>query len=133
MIKFKPKQKIQLSTHFDSTEFDCVCGNCKENYVDQKLIDLLEEVREKFGEALTVTSGYRCPVHNKAVGGAVASQHVNGLAADIKPKSSTKEKLDKLYAICYDIFDNIGDGRPKGFIHVDVRPAKSSGKRTWIY
>jgi uncharacterized protein YcbK (DUF882 family) len=133
MIKFKPKEKVQITTHFDTTEFDCVCGACTENYIDQGLVDLLEKVRVKFGESLTITSGYRCPAHNKAVGGAVGSQHPNGLAADVKPTNSTKEKLDKLYAICYDIFDNIGDGRPKGFIHVDVRPAKPSGKRTWIY
>jgi hypothetical protein len=32
-----------------------------------------------------------------------------------------------------DVFDNIGDGRPKRFIHVDVRDPKPNGKRKWLY
>lgn len=133
MLKFKPKEKIQITAHFDTTEFDCSCGKCTENYIDEDLVQLLEEIRVEFDEALTITSGYRCPAHNKAIGGATASQHPNGLAADVRPTNNTKEKLDKLYALCYNKFNNIGDGRNKGFIHVDTRPAKSTGKRTWLY
>lgn len=133
MLKFKPGQKIQITDHFDTTELDCGCGKCTENYIDKDLIEKLEEVRISFGEPVKITSGYRCPAHNAAIGGAPGSSHMSGLAVDVKPLNSTKEKLDKLYALCYDKFDNIGDGRPKGFVHVDVRPAKSTGKRTWIY
>lgn len=33
---------------------------------------------------IIITSGYRCPVVNKAVGGSLTSQHVKGEAVDIK-------------------------------------------------
>lgn len=45
--------------------------------------DVLDPVREKLGRPIVVNSGFRCPVHNRAVGGATGSQHVKGEAADI--------------------------------------------------
>lgn len=44
---------------------------------------ILQPVREKWGKPITVTSGYRCPALNKAVGGVATSQHLTGEAADI--------------------------------------------------
>ena len=83
---------------------------------------------------MAVNSGYRCPEHNKEVGGKEDSAHLKGLAADVSPVLKTLDELDNLYDVCYNKFDNIGDGRLHGaFIHVDVRPPKSSGKRTWSY
>lgn len=43
----------------------------------------LEAVRVRLGGApITVTSGYRCPALNAAIGGAKDSQHMRGEAAD---------------------------------------------------
>lgn len=42
----------------------------------------LEPVRAHFGP-LIITSGYRCPALNKAIGGVVTSAHCYGCAADI--------------------------------------------------
>lgn len=133
MITFKRNENKQLSTHFNSKEFECKCGKCEIQYLESGLLDKLEIVREKYGKPIAITSGYRCPSHNKAVGGAENSSHVNGLAADIQPKLLILDELDDLYDICYTVFDNIGDGRNKGFIHVDDRAAKPSGKRLWLY
>ena len=44
--------------------------------------NVLEPVRRRFG-ATRITSGYRCPALNEAVGGTPASQHLRGEAADI--------------------------------------------------
>lgn len=44
-------------------------------------IHVLEPVRAQFGP-VAVTSGYRAPAVNRAIGGAKASQHVLGEAAD---------------------------------------------------
>ena len=44
---------------------------------------VLDPLREAWGKPIHVSSGYRCPVLNKAVGGAPASQHMRGEAADI--------------------------------------------------
>ena len=49
------------------------------------LCEGLEKVRHALGDRpITISSGYRCPALNRAVGGAVASAHMQGYAADIE-------------------------------------------------
>lgn len=45
--------------------------------------NILDPLRQSWGEPIIVTSGYRCPALNKAVGGAKNSTHMRGEAADI--------------------------------------------------
>lgn len=45
--------------------------------------NVLDPLRNAWGRPLTVTSGYRCPALNKAVGGSKTSHHMRGMAADI--------------------------------------------------
>ena len=47
--------------------------------------NLLDPLREAWGSAIKVTSGFRCPALNRAVGGAKKSAHMTGYAADLKP------------------------------------------------
>ena len=42
----------------------------------------LEQVQALLGYPLEISSAYRCPALNAAVGGSTTSQHVQGLAAD---------------------------------------------------
>ena len=55
--------------------------------VEGNLVSLVEEVlepvRERLGRPIVVNSGYRCPIHNAAVGGVANSQHLRGEAADL--------------------------------------------------
>jgi uncharacterized protein YcbK (DUF882 family) len=135
IITFKKGENKQLSNHFNSSEFECPCSACKdkEQYIDEELISKLEEVRVEYGSGIVINSGYRCPSHNKKIGGKENSSHMKGLAADPSPARKTLDDLDLLYELCFNKFDNIGDGRKKGFVHVDTRPNKSTGKRHWIY
>lgn len=43
----------------------------------------LESVRIRYGKPIRITSGYRSPTLNKAVGGVNNSKHLYGLAVDI--------------------------------------------------
>jgi uncharacterized protein YcbK (DUF882 family) len=52
----------------------------------KKLAAVLQLIRDEAGQAITVSSGYRSPELNAAVGGVPASLHVQGLAADIPIK-----------------------------------------------
>ena len=45
--------------------------------------NVLEPVRELLGKPIVVNSGFRCPIHNVAVGGVANSQHMKGEAVDI--------------------------------------------------
>ena len=47
-------------------------------------IEQLDELRRLYDHPILITSGYRCPALNKAVGGKPNSQHVKGQAADLK-------------------------------------------------
>ena len=63
-----------------------------------ELVDiLLDPLREAWGGPLVVTSGYRCPELNKAVGGSATSAHTAGWAADLVPgdhRWSVEELID---------------------------------------
>lgn len=56
----------------------------------------LEQIRTLVGKPVIVTSGYRSPAVNKAVGGASNSAHVLGLAADINVPGYTPKALANL-------------------------------------
>lgn len=47
-------------------------------------VEVLQPIRDAYGQPIIVSSGYRCPALNAAVGGVKNSQHVLGQAADIK-------------------------------------------------
>ena len=59
-----------------------------------KLADYLDVIREKVGKPILISSGFRCPVLNKAVGGVANSQHLKGLAADLT--CADMESLEKV-------------------------------------
>lgn len=54
--------------------------------------EILQPIRDRWGSAIVVTSGYRCEALNKAVGGVKTSQHRLGEAADIKIGSKAQNK-----------------------------------------
>lgn len=49
----------------------------------RRLAEGLEAVQALLGQRIEISSAYRCPELNAAVGGAPNSQHLQGLAADI--------------------------------------------------
>ncbi len=105
-----------LSLHFDSSEFLCR-DNCGKVHVDPGLIYLLEKARELIGRPIVIHSGFRCPEHNKAVGGKPNSAHLTGEAADIVCAFSA-DRYDLIRTFLTLGVSRIGIGA--NFIHVDV-------------
>lgn len=73
---------MQLSPNFKLREFRCKCG-CGKALVDDKLVEILQRIRDHFGKSVNITSGYRCAALNTKVGGDPNSSHMQGMAADI--------------------------------------------------
>ena len=74
----------QLSPHFNVREFRCQCGSSHETLIASELVDKLEALYTALNcSKIIVTSGYRCPEHDKAVGGTSSGQHTKGTAADV--------------------------------------------------
>lgn len=53
--------------------------------------NILEPLRAAWGAPIIVSSGYRSPKVNKAVGGSSTSEHMTGHAADIRTVSDSPE------------------------------------------
>ena len=73
----------KLSLHFDEAEFLCKHCGAGAGKISPRLIALLEAMRQVYGRAIRIASGYRCPKHNADVGGVPSSAHLTGEAADI--------------------------------------------------
>ena len=118
-----------LAPDFRVREFRCKDGS-DEILVDEALVLLLQCIREHFGKAVTITSGYRTPAHNAKVGGSKSSQHLLGRAADIQVASTSVEEVaacaERLLHGCGGVGRYpVKAGRAKGWVHVDTRPNKS--------
>jgi len=113
-----------LSRNFSKHEFTCRC--CGRIEINPRLVDALQELRDLAGLPVGVTSGYRCPDHNRAVGGAKQSQHLLGNAADIVVKGRSVAEMHTLAEQVPAFRDGgIGVYPEQGFIHVDVRDGRA--------
>lgn len=111
-----------LSDNFKVKEFACNDGSDTVLIADE-LVSLLQKIRDHFGVAVTINSGYRTSTYNKKVGGTTNSQHVKGTAADIVAKG-----VDPLTVAQYAEYlmpDSGGIGVYQTFTHVDVRTNRS--------
>lgn len=113
--------------YFKPSEFKCRCkrAECDGVDVDKGFLAKLEELREKWGRPLVVTSGVRCAWWNEQIKGAPKSMHLRGKAADLKTANLNEARA--LHALA-DVLGFGGVEIGKGFIHVDVGP-----KREWKY
>lgn len=98
-----------------------------------KLADYLDIIREKVGKPILISSGFRCPVLNKAVGGVSNSQHQKGLAADLI--CADMESLEKVLRETGG-FDQLIKEHCKGsksfWYHVSVAPRNGKPRQQII-
>lgn len=90
--------------------------------------EMLERIRLLLGKPVIVTSGYRCPKLNLAVGGVTSSDHVSGQAADIvAPRFGSPTEVAKMLAPqvgALGIGQLILEGiKGKSWVHVSTRPS----------
>lgn len=125
IIAVKKNAKLKLSENFNSFEFDCKCSNplCVFTLYSLDMINLLERMRFLNGNRpLVINSAFRCASHNKSEGGKPNSQHLVGLAVDVRcPAYLDFNDFKKLvYKIPFKFILPYPD-EIIPFIHVDLR------------
>jgi len=115
--------------YFNYSEFDSPDVQGSGQLMDKTLLEMLDEVRDKFDKPIHINSGFRTPAHNEAVGGKENSSHLKGLAVDIACKKST-DRFDLINCLLDVGFSRIGVA--KTFIHADIDQDKTQGV-IWTY
>ncbi len=95
--------------------------------INTEAMDKLQSLRNRLGKPLIVRSGYRSPEHNRAVGGAPGSKHMDGAAFDIAMSNHDPVAFEAAARAVG--FLGFGYYRRSGFIHVDLGPARQWGER----
>lgn len=127
---------MKITEHFTLQEFErsATAGRLGiDNQVPQSLInslrvlcrETLEPLREFVGRPVVISSGYRCPRLNAAVGGAPSSQHIRGEAADIRIPSIKEGKEWMRWLMDNTTFDQLiweHDRSGTYWIHVSCKP-----------
>jgi zinc D-Ala-D-Ala carboxypeptidase len=108
--------------------------------------NILQPLRDNYGPVV-VTSGYRCPELNTAIGGAVNSQHLEGKAADIHIPGIPNDQLARIIASQFQFDQVILEfytlGKPdSGWVHVsynadgnkrqELTAVKQNGKTVYL-
>lgn len=93
MAKYFTMSEMTYSSEANKYDIDNTPSEEIKEHLEE-LMEVLDTLREKWGTAIKVTSGYRCPELNKKIGGSKTSVHMLGYGADLKPFNN---KLDKFF------------------------------------
>ena len=119
-----PKAKWRWAS-FSPAEIACRGnGSIK---INEDALDCLQALRDLIGKPMIVLSGYRSPEHNRRVGGARASKHMEGTAFDISMANHDPVAFEA--AARKAGFLGFGFYPRSGFMHIDLGPARSWGER----
>lgn len=127
IYSYKYAAEKRLSPHFRVREFHSKHDPSDLVKVDERLLTLLENIRNHVGKPVHLNSGYRSPEYNATLKNASPrSQHCNGKAADIWVEGVTPKQIADI-AECY-LGSSGGIGIYKTFTHVDVRTSSARWK-----
>ena len=102
--------------------------------------EVLQPIRDKYGQPIWVSSGYRCPKVNALVGGSKTSQHMKGEAADIKATKTNnsdlfnliKSMIDKKEITVGQLIWEYGTKKEAQWVHVSLPREKNNNQILYI-
>jgi zinc D-Ala-D-Ala carboxypeptidase len=92
--------------------------------INEPALDKLQALRDKLGKPILLTSAYRSPEHNAKVGGAKNSQHMLGIAFDVRMENQDPQQFEAAARAVG--FTGFGYYPKQGFMHIDT-----GAKRSW--
>jgi uncharacterized protein YcbK (DUF882 family) len=139
-------RKIMVGRWFSIYEMSRTSTGLENNPPDEAYANLgrlvhtlLDPLRNDLGQPVRVTSGYRSPAVNKAVGGSRTSRHMLGLAADIKVRrmssSALADRIEDLREQGVLDYDQVIAYAPSrgGHVHVGLAPEGSIPRRQMLW
>jgi len=106
---------------------EIACRGSSSLRVNEQALDKLQALRDRLGKPLIVRSAYRSPAHNRAVGGAPRSKHMDGTAFDIAMANHDPAAFEAAARAVG--FLGFGYYPRSGFMHIDLGPARQWGER----
>lgn len=105
---------------------EMACRGTGQLMIHDESMDRLQALRDMLGKPLIVNSAYRSARHNRAVGGAKNSLHMQARAFDIR--MDNHDPAEFVAAARAVGFTGFGLYPAQNFIHIDTGPARSWGK-----
>lgn len=93
------------------------------------ILEVAKKLEAYLGTEITVTSGYRDPAKNMAVGGVKGSAHTLGYAVDISCTDSATRFKIVAWALAHGV---TRVGVAKTFVHMDTSPTHPQSV-LWLY
>tara|TARA_S200000501_G_scaffold157265_1_gene148418 strand:+ start:443 stop:787 length:345 start_codon:yes stop_codon:yes gene_type:complete len=112
--------------YFSESEFN------KFEMMDEKLLEMLDKLREVYGNPIKLTSTYRSPDHPIEAAKKQPGEHAYGAAVDIESVGGSK--TFRLVKAAMEVgFTRIGVSRKKGFIHLGIGYPDAPDTTLWTY
>jgi zinc D-Ala-D-Ala carboxypeptidase len=104
---------------------EIACKGTGKVLVNEDALDKLQALRDRLRKPLILTSAYRSPEHNRRVGGAKASKHLDGIAFDVRMDNHDPHEFEAAARAAG--FTGFGYYPRSGFMHIDTGPARTWG------
>ena len=104
---------------------EIACRGTGASKINTEAMDKLQALRDRLGKPLIIRSAYRSQEHNRAVGGAPASKHMQATAFDIAMSNHDPAAFEAAAQAVG--FLGFGCYPRSGFMHIDLGPARSWG------
>ena len=106
---------------------EIACRGTGQLKLHPEAMDKLQGLRDRLGKPLIIRSAYRSPEHNRAVGGATRSKHMDGTAFDIAMANHDPVVFE---AEAREVgFLGFGYYPRSGFMHIDLGPLRTWGEK----
>jgi hypothetical protein len=104
---------------------EIACKGTGKVLVNEQALDKLQALRDRLRKPLILTSAYRSPEHNRKVGGAKNSRHMQGDAFDVRMDNHDPHEFEAAARAVG--FTGFGYYPKSGFMHIDTGPARTWG------